>query len=341
LSSQIDRSKVEYVKEIADPELVASSLGVHFYGHRGRYLRAACPVHNGDNKTAFSLDIQTGAWACFTEGCHHGYSDIIGLVELVRRCNFIEAIKYIAALSGINLDNSTSDDVAGALYRKDVRDFVNRTNKVHSGTDLGTIINIEEQIHGWVTCRSDYFTRRGYTPSILDYFEIGSSYDARRTPREIIPIRDMNGRVVALDGRRTDSDENPRYLINPPGFAKGGVLYHYHKAKDYIAVFQGKIFVVEGYKACWSMVQAGYLNTVACMGAGFHGQQAGVLLQNMSLQKVIVVLDGDIAGRNGARRTKSELNHLCEISMVDMPEGEDPSTLPPNVLHSLLYPHIN
>jgi DNA primase len=346
---QLDRTLIEHIKQVADPELIAGSLGIMFSGQRGRYLRAQCPIHAGKNKTSFSLDTQTGAWSCFSSGCHHGYSDMIGLVELVRRTNFIDAVKYIAALMGIDLSKEHSEEVSGALYRKDISDYIRRTERTNFEMNLRTISNIEERIYDWMSSRSDYFVRKGYTPGILDYFEVGSSYDRKGIPRDVFPIRDSRGRVVAIDGRRTDSNEDPRYFIEPPGFPKGKVLYHYHRARNYIPLFKGYVFVVEGYKACWSMVQAGYMNTVACMGAGFQGEQAGILLQDLSLRKIIMVLDSDAAGKNGTSRAKSQLSYLCPVESVDMPITQDPitlepiyhdpSTLPSNVLHSLIIPY--
>jgi DNA primase len=349
LQQQLDRTFIEHIKQIADPELVASSLGIAFFGYRGRYLRAQCPIHGGKNKTSFSLDTHTGAWSCFSSGCHHGYSDLIGLVELVRRCNFMEAIKYIAALMGIDISKQHSEEVTGALYRKDVSDYIRRVQRSNIEMNLCTISNVEEMVYDWMVHRSEYFIRKGYTPGILDYFEVGSSYDRKGIPREVFPIRDAYGRIVALDGRRTDSDEDPRYFVEPPGFPKGKVLYHYHRAKNYLGIFKGHIFVVEGYKACWSMVQAGYLNTVACMGAGFQGEQAGILLKDLALRKIIMVLDSDAAGKNGSERAKRQLSYLCPVEIVEMPVTQnlvtlepvyhDPSTLPVNVLHSLIIPH--
>jgi DNA primase len=349
LQQQFDRSFIEHIKQIADPELVASSLGIMFQGPRGRYLRAQCPIHGGKNKTSFSLDTDTGSWSCFSSGCHHGYSDLIGLVELVRRYNFMEAIKYIATLMGIDISKQHSEEVTGALYRKDVSDYIRRTQRNNVEMNLRTISNIEESVYGWMLQRSEYFVRKGYTPNILDYFEVGSSFDRKGIPRDVFPIRDSVGRIVAVDGRRTDSDENPRYFAEPPGFPKGKVLYHYDRARNYIKLFKGHVFVVEGYKACWSMVQAGYLNTVACMGAGFQGEQAGILLKDLSLRKIIMVLDSDAAGKNGSQRAKSQLSYLCPVEIIDMPVTQDPitlepiyhdpSTLPVNVLHSIIIPH--
>jgi len=335
-SLKLDRGIIEYIKQVVDPELIASSLGISGDRRYGNTIRTTCPFHASENKTTFSLNLDTGNWSCFSNGCHHGYSDIIGLVQLSKGINFVESIKYIAALAGIDLTSDYTEQAESALRRKDVTDFIRRVKKSKVEMDLCTISNIEEEIFKWVQNRTSYFYDRGYRYDIQDYFEIGANVDRYGVPRACFPIRDENGKVVAWDGRRLDGDEEPRYFVQPEGFVKGKVFYHYHKAKHYVRVFDGILFVVEGYKACWSMFQAGYINTVACMGAGFQGDQKNILLRDLHIREVVLCLDGDIAGKNGTARAQRELGHLLNLSVVEMPDEQDPSTLDLKTLHTLI-----
>lgn len=319
-----------------DPNLVLASLGITL----DRNNRARCPLHGGKNKTSFSVDFEKGHWHCFSSGCHEGYSDMIGLVMLVRNCSFPDAVNYLASLMGVDVSGNYSDEVKSVLRQRNTINYIRREEKNTIDNDLCTISNIEEQITEWIKLRPSYFYDLGYTHEIQDYFQIGFYHDRYGIPRACFPIRDSNGRVVATDGRRIDNDDEPRYCADPPGFSKGTLLYNYYRAKDFINGFGGKLFVVEGYKACWSMVQAGYINTVACMGHGLVSEQPGVLLKDMNLRKVILVLDGDEAGRNGARRSKRELSHLCDMEIVDMEDDQDPSTLKTHELQQLLLPYL-
>jgi DNA primase len=337
----MDKGLIEYIKQTVDPEFVASSVGLSLESYHGRVARACCPFHHGKNKTSFVMDLDSGNWHCFSAGCHHGYSDIIGLVELSLHCNFTDALKYLASLAGINPNGDYSALAQTALAKKDISDFIRRTEKNNLEMDLCTISNIEELLFQWNQDRPRYFYEQGYTQAIQDYFEVGGHYDKFGIPRACFPIRDLNGRVVAWDGRRTDSNEEPRYLIQPDGFPKRKVLYHYHKAKDYMRAFNGDLYIVEGYKACWSMVQAGYLNTVACMGAGLVDDQISLLLKNLALRRLIFVLDGDTAGRNGSRRMKRKIGYLCDLVIIDMPDDQDPSTVDPNFLHTFINQNLN
>jgi DNA primase len=337
----INKGVVEHIKQIVDVELVLNSIGILLNRVSNGWGSNTCPIHHGDNKGAFSINLSTGFWKCFTHNCHEGYSDIIGLVQLTTNCNFVDAVLFLASLSGINLSDDNSKVAYVAAIKKDLADFVRLSQKNTVEMDLCTSYNIEEYVYGWIQNRSDFFYKEGYSHEIQDYFEVGFCYDRYGIPRACFPIRDDRGRIVAWDGRRIDGVDNKmKYFIDPPGFPKGRVLYNYHRAKNYVEQSNGHLFVVEGYKACWSMVMAGYLNTVACMGAGLVGDQGSLLLQNLNLKRIILMLDGDDAGRNGSRRNKSELGYFSDIKIIDMPDKQDPSTLTQQQLHQIIWENL-
>jgi DNA primase len=91
------------------------------------------------------------------------------------------------------------------------------------------------------------------------------------------------------------------------------------------------------------MIQAGILNTVACMGAGFSSEQPKILMRDLNLRKIVMVLDGDAAGKNGSRRAKRELANFLDIDIVDLPDTEpvtDPSNLQVEEIRSLLNNYL-
>ncbi len=62
-----------------------------------RTRRARCLLHSGSNPTAFSWR-EDGRWRCFS--CGAG-GDRIALVRAVRRCSFLAAVEFLAALAGV------------------------------------------------------------------------------------------------------------------------------------------------------------------------------------------------------------------------------------------------
>ena len=62
-----------------------------------RTRRAPCVLHKGSNPTAFSWT-EDGRWHCFH--CGRG-GDKLTLVQEVRNCGFVDALRYLAAMAGI------------------------------------------------------------------------------------------------------------------------------------------------------------------------------------------------------------------------------------------------
>jgi len=324
-SNGLTKDDIEYIKLMADATTVLSVLGISLGRMYGRKARGPCPIHGGDNKTAFVVNVDTGSWKCYTHDCHVGNSDLIGLVRRVRRCSFIEAVEFITDVCGLSYQTRDRSEILGLLNKKDTQDYINRMeSKNFYGGE--SVLNIEEFVLQARHARASYFDAQ-YPASILDYFEIGSYRDRFGVTRMLIPVRNQAGEVVAYDGRRTDNDDEPRYLIEPKGFRKNKVLYHYDRAQTYLKAYEGVLFIVEGYKACWSMVQAGYPNVVACMGAGLTGEQPGLIMENLALRKAVLLLDGDEAGRKGTERSKKELQHVCDVDVVSLPDKRDPSNM--------------
>jgi len=71
-------------------EEVAQQFGVKLK-RSGRQLSGCCPLHQ-ENTPSFFIDPTKNVWYCM--GCHKG-GDSIKLVEELRQCNFVDAVKYL------------------------------------------------------------------------------------------------------------------------------------------------------------------------------------------------------------------------------------------------------
>lgn len=83
----IDRSALPRVSEVLD------RLGIP----PGRHGRTQCPIHQGDNRSAFKYDDETGTWYCFR--CGVG-GDVIRLVELALDLDFRGAMRWLGLEPG-------------------------------------------------------------------------------------------------------------------------------------------------------------------------------------------------------------------------------------------------
>ena len=89
------------------PELL-DTLGI---GVNTRSRRARCVLHGGTNFTAFSWT-DDGRWFCFH--CGKG-GDKLSLIQAVRHCSFLNALRFLAALSAIKWSSLNTDEVRRQL----------------------------------------------------------------------------------------------------------------------------------------------------------------------------------------------------------------------------------
>lgn len=193
----------------------------------------------------------------------------------------------------------------------------------------------------------DYLTR---APDALRGIE-GRGLD-RRTVRQwglgwhplkqriSIPIRDEAGKLVALSGRRYGEASGPKYLHSR--FKRDRVLFGEHRRVP--GVRKGYLF--EGFFHVIYVSQFGYCNIFARMGTHLSHKQAMKLV--LWLDHLVIVPDGDKAGRDAAERDAQTLRllqvpgeggavcRLERVDVVDMPRNRDIDSLKPEKVREIL-----
>lgn len=96
---------LEYLLQKTDlVELVRQS-GVDLH-RSGKEFRGRCPIHHGDNATAFVLyedENEIGRWHCHTK-CQRG-GDAIDFVQRTQGIDFLNAVRYLAKFSGLSMEH--------------------------------------------------------------------------------------------------------------------------------------------------------------------------------------------------------------------------------------------
>jgi DNA primase len=175
-----------------------------------------------------------------------------------------------------------------------------------------------------------YLSQRGIDRQTAEGFQVGLySGPGLLHGRVVIPIHNPRGQLVGYAGRATDRTE-PRYKF-PAGFQKSPVLFNLHRA-----VRSGcrQVVVVEGFFDCLRVHQAGYPTVVALMGTGLSEAQQKLLLDHF--EEVVLMLDGDEAGRRAARRIVAQLGSQVCVYRAEVPEGSQPDQLSPTQIRALL-----
>jgi DNA primase len=125
--------------------------------HRsGSELRGSCPLHGGDNSTAFS--VYTGEdgrerWQCYT-GCNTG-GDAIDFVQRWRGLDFMGSVKFLAEYAGMDLEQLgfTSDAIQAEHEYRKVTNILDEAMQFY-----------KSNLWSPVGCAArDYLLKRGFT----------------------------------------------------------------------------------------------------------------------------------------------------------------------------------
>jgi len=320
-------ASIERLKELVDPMSLLTALGFSVYYDNQDEIRAPCVLHGGDNKTAFCFRKAVRRFYCYSRGCEVDSSgeinnDIVSLVMKVNRCSFIEAVRFLGQLSGIDVGfgEVCEEDERYAKKRKDTSKFIEGI------TASSTLEEIDESVvKSYVSNGCSYFINKGIQRHVLDFFEVGTMHDEFGIERATIPIRDDYGRLVSISGRRTDGNEEPRYKLLK-NFKKRKVLYGLNAALEYRDAYGGNIILVEGFKALWHVVSCGFPNVAAVMGRVITQDQINLLVK-YGFSCAFLLLDGDEKGREGMSRSKELLKGKIDSKFIYLQDNKSPDDL--------------
>jgi DNA primase len=91
--------------------------------------------------------------------------------------------------------------------------------------------------------------------------------------------------------------------------------------------------LVEGFFSVMKLYEAGVQHVVAAMGCELSERQAELLAQ---FPEVVVLFDGDEAGRAGAEAAKARLQGRTIVRTIHLPDGRKPDDLSARALKWLI-----
>jgi DNA primase len=329
----------------------------------GQNYKGLCPFH-GEKTPSFMVNPRKGIFHCF--GCGVG-GDAFGFLMRQDRLTFPEAVRTLARQVGVALPDERGP-----------REGESGREELHRAMELAAAFYSERLWTAGGERARTYLEERGIAPEVARRFGLGwapegwetlpdalrssgvsdeallaaglriarenrpGAYDRFRG-RLLFPIRDLQGRVVALGGRAF-GDEQPKYLNSPetPLYTKGNVLYAADLARETIRE-HNRALIVEGYIDCLMAHQYGFTETVAALGTAFTGAQLGVLRRYCD--EVITFFDADAAGQKAAERAEElleptgggmawgvnragafEATGALRVKVALLPAGHDPDT---------------
>jgi DNA primase len=150
--------------------------------------------------------------------------------------------------------------------------------------------------------------------------------------RLMLPIRDIQGKVVAMSGRALDPEDEPKYLNSKESsaFTKTNLLYGFYESlKAFGPNFVDQIYVVEGQ---FDVIAHHMIEKPAAgaLGSSISIQQLRLLRRHT--RHVTFVFDGDSAGlkalvSTGILLLESLTDYDVTYDMVILDKGDDPHSL--------------
>ena len=284
-------------------------------------IRKACPIHGGNNPSAFKFNFRLNRWSCFSHHCHENTGgDIVGLVMGIRKCSLDNAIGWLKDI----LEHSPEVNSRKGVQ---IEPLTFTPNK-----------EIDEDILEQTLRDYRYIKERGLTKHTIDFFDLRL---AERTYagnyRIIVPIRNEDGKLVAITGRTIlpkckhcdqfhskkfsceEQWSTPKWKHYPPKFRKTLELFNLHNAKKFIqqsntaVIFEGPINVMKAW-------QAGINNSVATMGISLSKYQSD-LLKKYECVNIILMYDDDVAGTDASHRVYNRAKNSFRVytPYVDIP----------------------
>lgn len=327
---------------------------------QGRHFVARCPFHH-DTRPSMTVNPERQIWKCWV--CDIG-GDIFSFVMRREGVEFPTALKILADQAGIPYEPDAgrrkaepgSPDDKAALLRavKLVADEYFRI--LESGDDAESAVARDYLRSRGIDDDSRRRFRIGFAPGgwsfavdLLRRHQIrgevgeaaglilprsgGSGFYDRFRGRLMFPIHDLQDRPVSLGGRlipelaaREGRDDPGAKYINGPEtllFRKSHQLYGLQLARDVIRR-TGEAFVMEGYTDVVAARQAGIEPVVAVLGTALGDRHIRILKR--FAQRVVLVLDGDEAGRRRADEvTELFVREDVDLRVLTLPDGMDPA----------------
>jgi DNA primase len=293
----------------------------------GDSITGACPIHEGNGKTAFRVSISKNCWNCFSQcGCGGNVLDFVAKKEKV---SLPKAARLLVEWFNLKIESPEGEN--DSPRREETSDSRVRDKKetkreaakpVKQEDEKGENKPLEFVLKNLQT-EHPYLTERGLSPETVQTFGLGFCQKGLLTGRIAIPIHNAKGELVAYAGRWPGDTDKEKYLF-PKGFKKSLELFNLDQAGKEPA--DKPLVIVEGFFDCMMLHQHGWRKVVALMGSSMSPAQEGLIRKNTnSSSHVIVMLDEDEAGQAAREEIAGRLAKFC---FVKVHLFEEPGTQP-------------
>jgi DNA primase len=316
----------DFIDRVRESVNIVDIIGQYVQLRRtGGNHQGLCPFHN-EKSPSFSVSEDKQVYHCF--GCKES-GNVISFVQKYQGLTFPETIEYLAARAGMAIPQEEGEQ----QNRNTGKDALYRVNALASQFFHQELKALPETHEARA-----YLKKRGLTPEVVDAYRIGYAPDSwtaladffsskkvpitlaeelglikRRTGgksghydlfrhRLMFPIFSPARQGLGFGGRVLTPEDQPKYLNSPDSavFHKGKTFYGLETSVKYIRS-EDEIIVVEGYMDWLALAKVGVMNIAATLGTALTADHAKMIKRYTN--KVLILFDGDNAGRAAAQRS--------------------------------------
>lgn len=338
----------DFIEQVRDANNIVDIIGQHTQlKGRGHQFTGLCPYPDHNEKSpSFSVSESKQLYHCF--GCKKS-GNLFTFLETFSGLTFMDAVEFLARRAGIPLPINDSDD-----KEKTSKSIHYRINKLAAAFFHRTLISLpmtnpvrQYLVNRGITEEAIEVLKLGYAPEAWDSLalflkqkqvpsaeaerlglirarkEKNGHFDLFRD-RIIFPIISVQEEVVGFGGRVLKKEQKPKYLNSPesPVFYKGRTFYGLNLTGKNIRQKDTAV-IVEGYMDFTALYLAGVDNAVATLGTAMTEDHVRLLKKYTS--RIVLMFDGDFAGRQAAERSLITVMQqgLCPL-VVFLPDELDP-----------------
>lgn len=317
------------------------------YKFNNKMITMSCPIHGGDNETAFNLypegDNYRGNWKCRTHNCEKIFkASVLGFIRGIishqkynwrnegdDTCSFKEAVEF--ATKFINKDLGS---IKISKTEREKKQFTNVINYINKSTEPSISKITRPQIVKSLQIPAEYYLQRKYSSEVLVKYDVGLCTNPGRemSGRVVVPIYDNDYRyMIGCTGRsihekcdRCKSYHHPSELCpnsenswkypkwkHNADFKSQNTLYNFWFAKEHILTSSTAI-IVESPGNVWRLEENDIHNSVAIFGSSLSDRQK-ILLDSSGAMNLVILTDSDDAGRKAAEQIKQKCQNTYRI----------------------------
>ena len=298
-------------------QMVLDHYQVDWLRKQGGELRGRCPIHQGEGERSFHVNLEKNIFHCFSCGAKGNVLSFVAAMENVSiRESGLQMKEWFRVGEGTTPPRQPQ--------RRDPKPKANASPPEPQLKDP-EVINAPLGFELKVDPGHKYGTSRRFSKELLEQF--GAGYCVSKgmfSGRFIFPLHNAQGELVGYLGRSIDGSE-PKYLFPPAekGFHKRYLLWNFHREVQEMGP-NAEVVVVEGCFDCLRVKEVGY-PCVALLGSQLTREQEELLSNHF--QHIVLLLDGDDAGRGATDDCLKRLGRRLFIKAHELPEGQQPDTL--------------